>query len=78
MFYIRLSFKCTNTFSTVQNGFLSFSLISQVVLEACTALKERLDKVKDEMIKDGSDNPTWPEIVTKAYTTGVDLSSKAL
>lgn len=48
------------------------------MLKACETLKERLDKVKDEMKKEGKNSPTWVEIVTKAYETGVDLSSKYL
>ena len=52
--------------------------ILQGVIKACEALKERLEKVKKELEKEGAQNPSWLDVVTKAYLNGVDLSSKYL
>ena len=54
-----------------QVGAVTFS---QGALKACTALKARIDAVKQKM--DGT--PTWQEIVMKCYNQGVDLSEKCL
>ena len=42
------------------------------MLKACQALKERLDKVKQQM---GGD-PSWLDVVKKGFDGGVDLSEK--
>ena len=34
--------------------------------------------MKNKMKKEGKNNPEWVEIVTKAYDSGIDLSSKYL
>ena len=55
----------------------------QAVMKACQTLKDRLEQqVGDELKKDGkkdrNDDPTWLDLVTKAYNNGIDLSEKYL
>lgn len=57
-------------------GSITSELSCLGVIKACEALKERLDKVKGELEKGGAQNPSWLDIVTKAYLNGVDLSSR--
>ncbi len=47
-------------------------------MKACEELKDRLEKGGDELKKNGSDDPSWLDLVTRAYNMGIDLSSKYL
>jgi xanthine dehydrogenase/oxidase len=71
----------TNSFTNPNGGSTGGSVTSELncmgALRACQALKSRLDKVKDEMIASGKiADPSWPQIVQKAFENGVDLSEK--
>uniref|UniRef100_A0A1X7TMW0 Aldehyde oxidase/xanthine dehydrogenase a/b hammerhead domain-containing protein n=1 Tax=Amphimedon queenslandica TaxID=400682 RepID=A0A1X7TMW0_AMPQE len=70
----------TNTFTSPNNTTTGGSVTSEInckgALLACQSLKQRLDKVKEGLISDGVSDPTWLQIVQKAFSSGIDLSEK--
>lgn len=43
---------------------------------ACTALKQRMDIVKEKMKKESGREPNWLELVKHCYAQDVDLSER--
>ncbi|XP_019856500.1 PREDICTED: xanthine dehydrogenase/oxidase-like [Amphimedon queenslandica] len=70
----------TNSFTSPNGGPTAGSTTSELnclgALNACKSLKARLDKVKEELIASGVSDPSWLQIVQKAFSSGVDLSEK--
>lgn len=64
--------KVPNTSPTAASS--ASDLNGMAVLRACTTIKERLDKYKEEH-KPESDTWTWEQLVGKAYFSMIDLSA---
>lgn len=69
------SFIATNADPT--GGSITSGLNSKIVMEACDILNKRLAPLRTLMRQDKRTEPTWQELITKAYAAGVELRAHA-
>ncbi|XP_037293464.1 xanthine dehydrogenase-like isoform X2 [Manduca sexta] len=70
---VKPSTSFTSPNGSVTGGSIGSECVAFATMKACEELNKRLAPIKEKM-----DNPSWEELVTKAFASGVDLQATGL